>query len=132
MPELALTPSQMDLIRGLATRFPPQRIDRFWLFPPHHGDARESGFVVLSLLPEAEADDQRTLVTVRYDSTAVKGRWQRQERTTEEGSAPPDSVERVMAGVLLRAGEGTDPFVERIEGDPERWGRLLERLGIAA
>ena len=136
MPHPELTPAQRELIANLPSRFPPERIDRLWLFPPHVGNSRESGFVVLSLLP---TDDQttdrerRTLVTVRYESFQEKGRTRREERLVQEGTAPPDGIERVIAGVIRRSNQQEAvPLVEGIGGRPERWDQLLDRLGFAA
>jgi hypothetical protein len=52
---------------------------------------------------------------------------------TEEGSAPPEGIERVIAGVLARSGARfSDPLVARIEGSDDRWSQFLARLGLAA
>jgi hypothetical protein len=131
-----LTPSQRELLRILPERFPPERIDRLWLFPAHLGKDRESGFLVLALLPQlgtATAHHHRTLVTVRYEVADVKGRPQWQDRVTEEGSAPPDRIDRIIAGVLVRSGaDAVEPLVEVLAGSRGRWLAFLERLGLAA
>jgi hypothetical protein len=48
----SLTVSQREMLLGLPSRIPVERIDRLWLFQPQHGRAGESGLAVLSLLPE--------------------------------------------------------------------------------
>lgn len=126
-----LTVSQKETLRGLPERFPPERIDCLWLFSPHVVKARESGFIVITLFSETEPGRHRTLLTVRYESEPIKGRMRREERVTEEGSAPPDRIERVIAGVMARTGaDAADPILEEIRGDPARWDDLLGRAGL--
>jgi hypothetical protein len=136
MSHTELTSSQQELLRCLPERFRPERIDRLWLFPPHLAKDRESGFLVLSLLPAADAGDgadYRTLVTVRYEAEQVKGELRWQDRVTEEGSAPPDKIDRVIAGVLIRSGaDAAEPIAEVLAGNPGQWFAFLERLGLAA
>lgn len=123
-----LTSFQQALLRNVPGRYPPERIDRLWIFPPHVAPKRESGFIVLSLLQEDGDDDRRTVVTLRYSMEEVKGRPKAEERVTEEGSAPPERIDRVIAGVLARSGEDdVEPIAAEIGGDPERWTELLTR-----
>jgi hypothetical protein len=128
-----LTLAQAELLRGIPQRFAAERLDRIWIFAPHVVRSRESGFVVLSLLPQPGEDpDRRTLVTLRYEAEQVKGETVRQERVDEEGSAPCERIERVIAGVLARSGaESPDPRSEEIDGRADRWLEILEKLGVA-
>ncbi len=131
MIQAELTLAQKVTVQGLPGRFPPERIDCLWLFPPHVVKARESGFIVITLLPETEPSHHRTLLTVRYESEPIKGRVRREERVSEEGSAPPDRIERVIAGVMARSGaDAGEPILEEIRGDPTRWEEFLGRAGL--
>lgn len=129
-----LTFSQRAILEKLPERFAPERIDHVWIFPPHFVGGRESGLVVLSLLAETDGEsaDYRTLVTCRYEAERVKGRDRYEERVTEEGSAPPTRIERVIAGVLARSGaDAAEPITEQIGGDPARWTTFLEQYAVA-
>lgn len=134
MPNVELTEAQRSLIQGIPERFPPERIDRLWLFPPHHARSREMGFVVLSLIPtpgEAANTARRVLVTIRYEAEATRNGVRREDRIVEEGTAPPERIEKVIAGVLARCGaDELDPLIEEIAGQPERWAELTDRLGV--
>jgi hypothetical protein len=127
-----LTATQRDLLLSLPDRLPLSRVDRLWVFAPHHGRSRESGLLVASLLPHPGGDPaQRTLVTLRYRAEQVKGRLHREDSISEEGSAPAERIERVIAGVLARSGEqSADPLVETIGGSEERWATFLEGLAL--
>lgn len=127
-----LTVAQRRVLGQLHERFPPERIDRLWIFDAHQGKLRETGLFVASLLTgEQEPAEQRILVTIRYDTETVKGGVQVNESVEEEGRAPRDRIERVIEGVLRRTGdEPGESFVEAIEGDAERWSALLTRLGL--
>jgi hypothetical protein len=135
MSELRITQSQAELVRGLSGRYPPDSVDRLWLFPAHLGKVKETGFVVLSLLPPPDQveDDRRTLVTIRYEAEPSKGRLQRTERLDEEGRAPPERIDRIIAGVISRSAvEISEPLVVEIAGDGDRWTDLLRRIGALA
>lgn len=111
-----------------------ERVDRLWIFTPHQRKARETGLIVLSLFPEdAVLGEARALLTVRYVAEQTKDKLQLRETVTEEGWTSPERIDRVIVGVLERAGETTgDPIEERIEGGleswPEGWRQLLARL----
>ena len=60
-----------------------------------------------------------------------KGQLQIEESTAQEGWAPPERLDRVIAGVLARGGEETgEPFEAHIDGREERWTGMLEELGV--
>lgn len=133
MIQAELTPAQKETLRRLPERFPPERMDRVWIFSPQVVNARESGFLIVTLIPGSEPVSHRTLLTVRYETETIRGRIHREERVTEEGSAPPDRIERVIAGVLVRSGDDApEPAVAEIGGEPARWFALLEQVGITA
>ncbi|MDR0786489.1 MAG: hypothetical protein LBG44_01245 [Gemmatimonadota bacterium] len=129
-----LTAAQKTILQKLAARFDPLGIDRLWLFPPRVVAGRESGLVVLSVCDGArEAGGQRTLFTCRYEAIPVRGGMRTEERVAEEGSAPVERIERVIAGVLARSGaDEAEPTLEVIEGDTERWALFLEKLGLSS
>jgi hypothetical protein len=128
-----LTASQQELLRGIPGRVPVSRIDRIWIFTAHLGKLRETGLFVLSLMPEEEADRQRTLVTLQYQAETIKNKLVLTDSLSEEGRAPMEQIERVISGVVARAHEESGELVTaRIEGQEERWSQLLEQLGIQA
>jgi hypothetical protein len=142
-----LSPCQQALLRTLPERFPPERIDRLWIFAPHFYKARETGFFVLSLIADeahdagpphptagaAPPNQRRALVTLRYETANGYAGHTIRQRVTEEGWAPPEQIDRVIAGVLARSHtEFSDPFVEAIGGHPDRWEDLLTWLGLTA
>ena len=52
-----------------------------------------------------------------------------EEGVTEEGWAPPESIDRVIAGVLSRTGEDAgEPLEERMDAGEAGWCELLNRL----
>jgi hypothetical protein len=136
MTDQDLTPAQSELLRGLPERFPLDSIDCVWIFAPHRGKLRESGFLVISLFPPPAAGhgQDRTLVTLRYETDLTPaGKSRREDRIAEEGQAPAERIERVIAGVLARSGpDAVAPRLERIEGRAERWPEVLSRLGLNA
>lgn len=133
MLDLQLTPSQRELLGSIPEHFPIERIDRIWLFAAHLAKARETGLFVISLLPDEDRETaQRTLFTLRYHAEPTKGGVQRTDSLSEEGAAPPERIDRVIAGVLARSGEEAgEPLVAAIEGDAAQWQELLERVGLA-
>jgi len=136
--DLELTPSQRQLILGLPERLSPDRIDRLWIFAPHLTKSRESGFVVISLFEGSDVAQpggppqkapKRGLVTYRYETGLTKGSSGVQHRVTEEGSAPAERIDRVIAGVQARSGaDSPEPLVEDVAGSWEVWQRLIERI----
>jgi hypothetical protein len=128
-----LSEAQQGLLRELPSRVPVERIERVWLFAPREIGAKESGLVVLSLLPDADRPEgQRQVVTWRYEAERVRGRVRREDAVGEEGWAPAEWIPRLIDGVLARLGdESENPIEEAIDGSGERWNALLAGLGIA-
>lgn len=135
-----LTPAQAEVLGRLPQRFAPSTIDHLWIFPPKQLQRGETGLFVLSLFVDAvdSTPDLRSLVTIRYQvegrATASPGRPLRvADLVNEEGRAPPDNIERVIAGVLARTGlEGGEPLAEEIGGMEESWRDMLARLVASA
>lgn len=119
------------LLADLPARVPPEEMDRVWIFAPRDLGGRESGLVVLGLLPLAgEEAEQRRVVTVSYEAQPTRGGVQRVDTLVEQGIVPRDRVPELISGVLRRlGGEGEDPVEGRVEGDRARWRDLVESLG---
>lgn len=117
------------LLTALAARIPPQSIDRIWLFPPRQLRGRENGLAVLALYDSRPAESgHRRLITLRYQS-APGGELPIQQELVEQGVAPAERIDRVVAGVVRRLGGTSEaPAVARIEGDPARWEQMLAEL----
>jgi hypothetical protein len=118
-------------LAAVAGRFPPRRLAQVWIFPPRRLAAKESGLAVLVVTGEDAADERRTIWTLRYEAEAEKGgRVARADALEEQGTVPPDRVDRIVEGVVRRLdGEGGAPDVRELEGDAEAWRALLEELG---
>lgn len=100
-------------------------MDRVWVFPPIRRGRKESGLVVASLHLDDDAG-RRRLVTVSYTADRRGLDLTVESSFTEEGSAPPDMLPRVMEGVVRRAGEDhTDAREVPIEREAERYEELL-------
>lgn len=125
----ALTPSQKEVLHAIPSRNPIEAIDRIWIFPPRHHQTRESGLFVLALIPYTPAaEGVRTLCTIRYHCETDKGRMRRSETITEEGSAPAERIDKVIAGVLRRDAEPGEPWLLEVGGSPERWAEIVANL----
>lgn len=129
-------PAPTDALRavlaGIPARVAVERLDRVWVFPPKEIGSRESGLVVIAALPEEEpvADGHRRLLTLQYDSDRGRPRAAPRVIVTEQGSAPPDRIPRVIAGVVARLSEQEEPAEHPVGGCAEEWHRLLEAYGI--
>lgn len=118
-------------LAAVAGRFPAERLAQVWIFPPRRIGAKESGLAVLVVTADGPADERRTIWTLRYETEAAKGgRVTRADTLDEQGTVPPDRVDRIVDGVVRRLeGEGDAPDVREVGGDPEVWRALLEELG---
>jgi hypothetical protein len=127
-----LTEALQRLLLDLPATFPPESIDRVWLFAPRERAGRETGLVVLSLREtDAGDEDARRLVTWRYEAVREKKALRRTDALTEQGRAPADRIPRLIDGVLARLGdEAENPVAESIGGDPARWDVFLQGLGL--
>jgi hypothetical protein len=134
MTELQLTAAQRELLLELPTRFEISKIDRIWIFTANVSKLRETGLFAISLLPAAEQEtSHRSLYTFRYRVETNEGKLQRLAEIAEEGRAPPERIDRVIAGVLARSGdEAGEPMLVAIEGEEAAWQALIVSLGLAA
>ncbi|MEQ8329455.1 MAG: hypothetical protein RH859_03235 [Longimicrobiales bacterium] len=100
-------------------------LDRLWVFPPLRRGRRERGLVVASFHVTDEPD-RRRLVTVAYAAERSGLDLTVQSTVTEEGTAPPDMLPRVMEGVVRRAGEDhSDAREVEIDRASDRYEALL-------
>ena len=119
------------VLLGLPTRVPTERIDRLWIFPPKEISGRESGLLVLALLPTGELPaEQRQVVTLRYERDRARPRAAPEVTLTEQGSAPSDRIPRVIRGVLARLEEEEEADEHAVAGDVARWSGLLREYGV--
>src|SRR5215212_9767405 len=118
-------------LAGVAGRFPAARLAQVWLFPPRRVAAKESGLAVLVVTADEAGDERRTIWTLRYEAEAGKGgKVARTDALEEQGTVPPDRVDRIVDGVVRRLdGQGGAPDVRELEGDGEAWRALLDELG---
>lgn len=127
------TEALRELLARLADRIPPGQIDRLWLFPIRTVGSRESGLVVVSTLSPTDAGGPRRVLTVRYEIRRTREGVTAAETLAEQGTAPAEHVDRVIAGVIRRLGDDAgQPVPHHIAGDPDRWSELILSLGAAA
>jgi hypothetical protein len=121
-------------LAGAAGRISPQRVVQVWIFPPRQVAARETGLAVLVVSAEDEADARRTIWTLRYEvETGKGGKATRTDALEEQGTVPPDRVDRIVDGVVRRLEAGSDaPDVRETGGDAQLWRALLDELGAPA
>jgi len=131
--DLRLSNAQRRVLAALPDRLDVARIDRIWIFPPHVHRTRETGLVAISLLPAPQHEtSQRSLLTLRYEANPSTGRPLREPELAEEGRAPPEHIERVIAGVLARSPDPTgDPALVTIAGEADRWQGFQESAKLA-
>ena len=129
MASAELTSAQREILRQLHTIIETDRLERIWLFAPHIGTARESGLFVLSLYSDSRmGGEMRELLTLRYTVQQQGSKPVLERSILSEGWAPPNRIERVMVGVLARAGNDAGNAREEVIGDGERWEDLLYRI----
>ena len=107
------------LLRDLPERVPVERLERLWLFAPREIAGKESGLVVLSLLPGPERPEgQRQVVTWRYEAERVRGKVRRERRVGGGGAGPggaDPAAHRGRAGAPGRRERGPTPGGDRRE-----------------
>ena len=132
MSRLEASDALRAVLLGLPDRVPAERIDRLWVFPPKEISGRESGLVVLSLLPgEDHPPEQRQLLTLQYERERARPRAAPSVTLTEQGWAPSDLIPRVIRGVVGRLEEGEeDPEEHALGGETGRWSELLRGYGV--
>jgi hypothetical protein len=118
-------------LSAAAARIPPERVAQLWIFPPRQVAAKETGLAVLVVAAEDPADPRRTIWTLRYEAETGKGgKTTRTDALEEQGTVPPDRVDRIVDGVVRRLEAESDaPDVRALDGDAEAWRAVLEELG---
>lgn len=103
-------------------------IDRLWIFPPVRKGRREQGLVAVSTFLD-DAEDRRSMVTVKYVAEHTGRGVTVTPSLTVEGEAPPDRFAAVIEGVVRRSGDELgEPREVEIDGDPARFEALLEEF----
>jgi hypothetical protein len=118
------------VLLSLPTRLPAERIDRLWVFPPKEISGRESGLLVLALLPTGDFPaDHRQVVTLEYERERARARAAPTVTLTEQAWAPADRIPRVIRGVVARLEEEQEPEEHAVAGEQARWSALLRHYG---
>jgi hypothetical protein len=119
------------VLLGLPGRLPAERIDRLWVFPPKEISGRESGLLVITLLPTDDfPDDHRQLLTLQYERERARARAAPTVTLTEQGWAPSDRIPRVIRGVVARLEEEEDPEEHAVAGKADGWSEMLAAHGV--
>jgi hypothetical protein len=104
-------------------RFGVEALDRLWIFPPRRRGRREQGLVAVSVFLDGQ--ERRALYTVSYRAERTGRSLTVDPVFTPEGDAPPESLPRVMEGVVRRSGETEDPREVPIEGSEDSFDVLM-------
>src|SRR5690606_10856912 len=133
MASSGLTDAQREILRKLPDSVETARLDRIWIFDPHIVGPRESGLFVVSLVSESRlGGEMRELITSRCTFDQQGSAPVFETVVLPEGWAPPDRLDRIIAGVLSRSGDQAgDPREETLEPG-EEWDALLCRLDLPA
>ena len=107
----------------LRERMPADRLDRVWIFPPLVDGRSESGVVAAGCFAEG---DRRLLVTVSYSARETGRGVSFVPAFEAQGTAPAESLPRVMEGVVRRHGDASlPPRSTVLGGDAEAFDRLI-------
>lgn len=110
-------------LQVLARALGPAEIDCLWIFPPLVKGRKEWGLVSISCFGEGGA---RRVMTARYSAERTGKGLDVETELSEEGSAPPDRLPRVMAGVSFRSDLGLgEARVVEIGGKLEAFEELM-------
>lgn len=118
-------------LEGIEERVEPGAIDKIWIFPPQRNGEFES-IVIVTTTFAPEDQRRRTILTanctLRYEETRRGTRTTITKKEIEEqGSAPAERIDRVVAGVMRRLDDelaSLPPHLITIGGDLERWKEL--------
>lgn len=109
-------------LKDIAERVGAHRVEEIYLFPAVRQGISESGVAVVAAIPQDTPDaahPRHTVYTASYRETLKgpeRGRWEVDVKA--EADAPIFTIEKVVQGVVQRAGEPFEP--ERISGDAFR------------
>ena len=119
-----MTETTQRFLRAVAGTLPADRVVEVHLFAARRQGHAETGVAVIAVSPEVGAVEVRHAVyTARYRLLIKgpdRGRWEFECKP--EADAPLLTVETVVRGVLLRAGDDSEP--ERL--DQADWRSALE------
>jgi hypothetical protein len=125
-----LTAAQREVLHRLRDSVDIERLDRLWIFDPQIGTSRETGLFVVSLHSGSRlGGEMRELITVRYTQELTPN-TALETFVMPEGWAPPDRIDRVMAGVLARGGDTAADPREEVLQPGDSWEGLLLRLDL--
>ena len=100
-------------LREIAAQLPLDRVEEVHLFASIRQGGNESAIAVVALRPELTeegSEARRTVFRARYRLAlkgTERGKWEMD--ITEEADAPTVTVDEVVRGVLLRAGDEEEP-----------------------
>lgn len=116
------------VLQRIARRLGPERIDRLWLFPPLVKGRREQGLVAVSAFLEGEDAGRRRLFTAPYTAERTGRGLTLETGFEEEGEAPPETLPRVMDGVVRRSADVApgEPREIAVDADADRFRELME------
>ena len=98
-------------------------MDRLWIFPPLIKGRQERGLIALSAF--SEEDERRRIITAAYNAERTGRGLTFEPVLMEEGTAPPDALDRIMNGVVRRTEvELGEPREAAIGGDSEAFETL--------
>jgi hypothetical protein len=117
-------PRMMRLVGG---RLGPDAIDRLWIFPPLRQGRRETGLVAVSCFEPDPA--VRRVVTASYTAERTGRGLTLEPVLREEGSAPPETLPRVIAGVVRRTEKDLgEPREVEIGGEEDAFVSLMSEF----
>lgn len=106
-------------------RVPVPRIADVWLFPPLPDVVSSSEFLLFTTMLE---DETRALFSARM---VPENGSPAHQVIIEHGTAPAELMPRLVDNLQSRLGQMATARHIPIEGEPERWRRLVEDLGGA-
>lgn len=128
-----MDPLRRLLVR-LADRVDVASIDELWIFPPRRFDRGESRLAVAAVFTDHDRDRRRVFTAHYVARTDDKGRLDVRSTIADQAVAPVDRIAPVVEGVLRRLDDdavGAPPQTFAIDGDRDRWNRLLASLSPA-
>ncbi|MBW3534111.1 MAG: hypothetical protein KY453_02665 [Gemmatimonadetes bacterium] len=117
-------------LQRVQRRLGAERVDRLWLFPPIVKGRRERGLVAVSAFLEGDEAGRRRLFTAPYTAERTGQGLTLETGFEEEGDAPPETLPRVMDGVVRRSADVApgEPREIAVGGDPDRFRELMEEF----
>jgi hypothetical protein len=119
------------LLDRLARQLPVETIDSLWLFPTRRAAGLESTVVVISAF-DPDHSERRRVGAVRWlVERDRRGSATVSQEMHEYATAPVDTLQRVVDGVMRRLGDDTrdPPRTVEIGGVRDTWDELLRQLG---